>query len=174
MHIEKMSSKIRALPFILFGLFIIAPLSLATCERNALWKDDFTLWTDIVHKSKGKARAYYNLGAAYHDEKGLLDEAITYYRTALTIEPDYASVHNDLGDALRDKGLLEPAIIEYKTALRLKPAYPKAHNNLGIVYCRQGKFDEAIRELKMALRLNPEYAEARNNLEDIYNMKGLK
>lgn len=162
------------LSFIAIAILIALPFSFTTYRRNAAWKDDFNMWTDAAYKSATKARAYYNLGAAYHDEKGSLDQAIIYYNKALSIEPNYAGVHNDLGDALRDKGMLESAIAEYQTALRLKPDYPKAHNNLGIVYSRQEKLDEAIREFRMALRLNPEYAEARNNLEDIYKVKGLK
>lgn len=166
-------TKLNTLLFtIILFLFIVIPVLLATYKRNALWKDDITLWTDTLHKSETKARAYYNLGAAYHDDKGLLDEAITYYKKALAIEPNYAGAHNDLGDALRDKGLLESAIMEYQTALRLKPAYPKTHNNLGIVYSMQDRFDEAIREFELALRLKPDYADAHNNLGNVYYKKG--
>ena len=170
-HISLIQLNTLLFPIILF-LFIVIPVLLATYKRNALWKDDITLWTDTLHKSETKARAYYNLGAAYHDDKGLLDEAITYYKKALAIEPNYTGAHNDLGDALRDKGLLESAIMEYQTALRLKPSYPKAHNNLGIVYSMQGRFDEAIREFEIALKLKPDYAEAHNNLGNVYYQEG--
>ncbi|MBI5875849.1 MAG: tetratricopeptide repeat protein [Deltaproteobacteria bacterium] len=169
-----MDIKRISLSFIALAILIAIPFSFTAYKRNTIWRDDFTMWTDTAYKSAAKARAYYNLGAAYHDEKEALEQAIIYYNKALSIEPNYAGIHNDLGDALRDKGMLESAIAEYHTALRLKPDYPKAHNNLGVVYYRQGNFDEAIREFRMALRLNPEYADARNNLEDIYKMEGLK
>lgn len=168
---KKAQFKISALFFV---FFIIAPLSLATCKRNAIWQDDFTMWTDALNASRGKARTYYNLGAAYHDEKGSPDEAIIYYKKALSIEPNYAGVHNDLGDALRDKGLLNEAILEYRTALSLKPVYPKAHNNLGIAYAMRGNPDEAIQEFETALRLMPDNPDIRNNLEKAYRDKALQ
>src|SRR3989304_3687034 len=172
-HLTLTNLKTLLFPIIL-SLFIGIAVLLATYKRNALWKDDITLWTDTLYKSETKARAYYNLGAAYHDDKGLLDEAITYYKKALAIEPNYTGVHNDLGDALRDKGLLESAIMEYQTALRLKPAYPKAHNNLGNVYYQEGRLDNALEEFRIAFKLKPDDSDIYNNLQNIYKIKGLK
>src|SRR3990167_412280 len=168
-------TKLNTLLFpIILSLFIVTPVLLATYKRNALWKDDITLWTDTLHKSETKSRAYYNLCAAYHDDKGLLDEAIKYYKKALAIEPNYTGAHNDLGDALRYKGLLESAIMEYQTALRLKPSYPKAHNNLGNIYYQEGRLDNALEEFRIALKLKPDDSDIYNNLKNIYKIKGLK
>lgn len=133
-----MDIKRTSLSFIALAILTALLFSFTAYRRNAAWKDDFTMWTDAAYKSAAKARAYYNLGAAYHDEKGALDQAIIYYKKALSIEPNYAGVHNDLGDALRDKGMLESAIAEYQTALRLKPGYPKARNNLEDIYKMKG------------------------------------
>lgn len=147
-------------------ILIIMTLLLATAayRRGMIWRSDFILWNDAVKKSGAKARPHYNLGAAYHDEKGLLPEAIKNYEKALTIHPYYPSIYNDLGDALRDSGMLQRAIASYKTALYLKPFYPKAHNNLGVAYHKNRLLGKAVEEFKIAIKQMPDYPEPYYNL----------
>ena len=143
---------------------IVTALAAVAYWRNTVWRDDFTLWSDVVFKSGAKARAYYNMGAAYHDEKGLLDKAIENYKAALSVEPYYAGIHNDLGDALRDSGMMEEAVKEYETAVRLRPFYPKTHNNLGVAYLKMGDLEKAVFEFKLAIQQMPVYPEPYYNM----------
>ena len=55
---------------ILFGLLItlIAVLSLVSYKRNQVWKNELTLWNDVVGKSPHKARAYLSRGFAYFNQ----------------------------------------------------------------------------------------------------------
>jgi protein O-mannosyl-transferase len=50
-----------------------------------------------------------------------LDEAILHYRLVITIRPDHAQAHNNLGVVLEEKGDFGPAAEHYKLALQLKP-----------------------------------------------------
>jgi len=43
-------------------------------------------------------RAHYDLGNIYY-ERGVFDEAIAQYETALAINPNFAEAHNNLGNA---------------------------------------------------------------------------
>jgi tetratricopeptide (TPR) repeat protein len=87
------------------------------------------------------------------------DEAITEFKKAIKINPNYADAHNYLGLAYSKKGMLDKAISEYKKAIKIKPDYALAHLNLGVVYDNKGMVDEAISEYKIAISINPDFAE---------------
>jgi tetratricopeptide (TPR) repeat protein/serine/threonine protein kinase len=99
--------------------------------------------------------------------------AVEYYRAALAVRPQNASVHSSLGIALYNKGLLDEAIAAFKEAIRLKPDYALAHNNLGNALRDKGLLDEAIAAFNEAIRLKPDYALAHNNLGNALRDKGL-
>jgi len=155
-------------------LATVFPLDIATYKRNLVWKDEVTLWEDVVRKSPRKARAHNNLGVYYHYMRGWLNEAIMEYETALKLKPDYAEAYYNRGNAYRSQGRLDEAIQEYRTALKLKTDYAEAYNNLGSVYYIQRRFDEGIKEYITALRLKPDYPDAHYNLGLAYTEKGLK
>jgi superkiller protein 3 len=52
------------------------------------------------------------------------------YEQALRINPDDASAHYNLGNALQQIGQLPEAIEQYQQALQIKPDYADARNNL--------------------------------------------
>ena len=136
----------RVVGLIAIGVLVII-LSVATYQRNLIWKDELSLWTDVVQKSPNKARGHNNLGVAYQMQ-GRIDEAIQEYKTALTLKSDYADPHNNLGFAYQGLGRLDEAIQEYKTALTLNPQYTKAYSNLGFAYLEQGRIPEALSAFK--------------------------
>jgi tetratricopeptide (TPR) repeat protein len=104
-----------------FVFFLIAVTALFTAyNRNLVWKDDTTLWEDVVRKSSEKERGHNNLGNSY-SELGRTAEAIEEYREALRLKPDYVDAHNNLGTAYAMQGRIDEAIGEYKQALRLTP-----------------------------------------------------
>ena len=152
-----------------FIILLIFLFSYWTYERASVWRGQFPLWMDAAKKSPYKARPHNALGYAYEYNKGMLDEAISEYKHALAINPNYFKAHNNLGVAYAKKGMLDEAISEYKKTLAIKPRYVDAHNNLGVAYSRKGMFDEAIAEYKRALSLKPRYPEAHFNLGNAYD-----
>jgi len=60
--------------------------SFGTYQRNIIWKDDLTLWQDVVKKSPYKSRSYVNLGIAY-DRIGFPKKAIKEYQRAIRLNP---------------------------------------------------------------------------------------
>ena len=97
-------------------------------------------------------------------QRGQNDVAIDLIGRALSIRPDYAEAHNNLGNAFKSQGELVEAIAHYKRALSLKPDYAEAHNNLGTALKAQGELVRAVASYEHALALKPNYAEALNNL----------
>ncbi len=136
-------------------IILILLLSAGTYKRNLVWKNAYTLWSDVVQKSPNKARPRNYLGLAYF-EKGLLDEAIIQYKECLSIDPSFANAHNNMGRAYFDKGLVDQAITDFQNAIRIKPSHADAHYNLGVAYGEKGLINQAFREMRLGQKLMSE------------------
>ena len=97
---------------------------------------------------------------------------IGLYEHMLTITPNAAPLHNNLGGVLQSQGRLDEAINCYRKALRNQPNNYETHSNLGSALKEQGKFDEAIDHLRTALKIKPDYANAHNNLGSVFKAQG--
>jgi len=91
-------------------------------------------------------------------------DTVSLFEHMLTLTPNAAQVHNDLGIELRSLGRTDEAISHYQQALKLKRDYAEAHNNLGLAFYSLGRMDEAINEYREAVRIKPDYSQAYNNL----------
>ena len=127
---------------------------LATLERNpAAWV------------------AMNNLGVALNAE-GRHEEAVQWFRKALTSWPVYPEAHSNLGVALVALGRSREAVTHYEEALRVWPNYARAHNNLATALAGLGDTGGAIRHYEIALTLQPDFAEAHNNLAQVLSRMG--
>lgn len=48
-------------------------------QRNHVWKDDLSLWSDAIKKSPGKARPHDYMGIAKYKSR-LIDDAIKHHK----------------------------------------------------------------------------------------------
>jgi tetratricopeptide (TPR) repeat protein len=117
----------------------------------------------LLSPTRMRAITETNLGAALH-EAGRFDEAVTHYRRAADLQPDYAPAYNNLGVTLRAQGRVDEAIAAYEQGLRLNDAYPDLHYNLANALIEQNRSGEAARHLRVALEAMPGSAAAHNNL----------
>jgi tetratricopeptide (TPR) repeat protein len=152
-------------------VFVVAALTVATHARNGVWKDEITLWQDVVNKSPNKPRGYNSLCRAY-DNKKLPSKATEQCRIAIQLDPGYAKAYNNLGMAYASQGFIDKAIEQYNTALKIVPEYAIAYNNLGVAYMHKGLTDLAIQQYQTALALKPYLPEAHNNLGTAYMAHG--
>lgn len=132
----------------------------ATHMRNEIWKDETSLWEDVVRKSPNKPRGFVNLGKAYLED-GRLDSAISCLHTSLMLDPENAFAHNTLGLAYVQLNEIETGKIYYREALRLDPDYEEAMFNLGIAHLEEGLNDIARNEFAAVLSMNPYQHQAR-------------
>jgi predicted O-linked N-acetylglucosamine transferase (SPINDLY family) len=95
------------------------------------------------------------------EDAGKLEEACALYREALSLAPQSARAHLNLGIALQALGDDVGAIARYKQALVLEPANPYAGYNFGKLRYERGAHGEAEQLLRRALRSRPEFPEAR-------------
>ena len=95
---------------------------------------------------------------------GRIDEAISDYRHALALNPNYAYAFANLGAALLAQGKYDEAIEMCETALRLRPDLAETHASLAAALWNRGRADESILHNRKALELNPELIDPRLNL----------
>jgi Flp pilus assembly protein TadD len=142
---------------------VAVALATESRARNADFGSDVSIWTDTVAKVPHNPRAQLNLGVALAAHGNLLP-AITHYRKALALRPEYAEAHRGLGLALVGLGRMEEAEAHFREVIRLKPDSMEAYNNLGNIVAGRGRKKEAVGLYETALRLKPENADTHNNL----------
>ena len=99
-------------------------------------------------------------------------EAVVALRQAVTLAPNNAFSHLNLGTALYETGNAAGALAEFREATRLSPDLAKAHFGIGIVSEAAGRDTEAIDAFVAAVKYDPDYAEARLSLGDALRRNG--
>jgi len=97
---------------------------------------------------------YHNLGVAFA-EKGDYDRAISCYKKAAMMKPDFYQAYEQWGIALNAQGRTQQAIEKYKKVIELKPDSFKAYCNIGLILEHRGELEEAVKLYRKALAVNP-------------------
>ena len=103
-------------------------------------------------------------------EERKYEEAISYYKEAMELEPNHPEVYNKIGAAMFAQKKFDLAEKYYLKALRIDPNLLNAQNNIGIVYFYQGNASKALKHYAKGFAENPdfaEYAEAYINVGNI-------
>lgn len=149
---------------VFFLSVVVIVLTSLTYQRNSVWQNNYTLWSDVANKSQNKAGPYIELGLVRLEE-AKPREAILYFEEALKREPDNYLAYLNIGNAYDRLGILDKAISAYQRTIDLQPEFDDGHYNLGRVYFKKDMFSEAIKEFQIALSLNPLNYDARINLD---------
>ena len=110
----------------------------------------------------------FNIRGACFADLGQLDVAVTNYKEAISIQPDYAKAHFNLAGSLHDLGQLKAAVKSYKKTLEIEPNYAEAFNNLGNVFQELEQGDSAVQSYKRALEIKPDYVAAQYSLGNTF------
>ena len=154
----------------LFSLFITV-YSVQTWNRITVWKDDRSLYSDLVNKNPRFYFGYYLMGDVEKKEGHIL-EALNDYTKAIELNPEHEDSHYNRGVINDEIGNTKLAIQDYCNAIRLNPKQPDSYNNRGWDYFQLGNINSAMQDYNKAIQLNPSYAEAYNNRAWVYDQSG--
>lgn len=116
--------------------------------------------------------ATYGIGSVYLTT-GDFENAETYLRKTLTIEPAHEFALNALGYLYAQQGIrLDEAEALIKRALKKAPTNGAYLDSLGWVFFKQGKIDEAVTTLENANQQAPNNVEILMHLGDAYLKNG--
>ena len=106
------------------------------------------------------------------EQAGRMAEAARHYQGVLELEPDYAEVHNNLGNVLARGNVLAPAEEHLRRAIELKPQFDLAHHNLANVLFHRDNVGEAIHEYRKSVELAPQHPGYRYSLGSAWLRQG--
>ncbi|HET7711697.1 MAG TPA: tetratricopeptide repeat protein, partial [Thermoanaerobaculia bacterium] len=101
-------------------------------------------------------------------------EAKDAYQRALSLDPDFADAHVNLGRLLHEEGSPLAAETHYRRALAIEPRHDIAAFNLGVALEDLGRIREAAEAYRHALELDDRNADAHYNLAGVLERRGEK
>ena len=120
---------------------------------------------DLVRENSAAAEKHFYLAKLLHHQ-GYGQEAISEYRRAVEIAPNFSEAHNNLGMALAKLGVVDEAIAHLRRALELKLLDNRYETQfqLGAVFAAKGDLKEAARYFTASAATNPAFVPAHFNL----------
>lgn len=151
---------------------VLIPAMLAgTVSRNADWRDETTLWTDIARKSPLKGRAWLGMASLCPDDP---EKAAGFLRRGLSVHPGNASLHTSLGVALLRLRRPAEALEQFQRAMALSGPTADAWNNIGAACFRMHDMAGALNAFERALQSDPCNFNARRNTMMLYSQRNLR
>ncbi len=133
---------------------LIMGLGLLTARHTLAFRDEPTLWRDVLAKNDSAWIAHNNLGLA-HLHQGDYQSAITRFQSVLSLRPDHSNAPINLALALEKTGNIEEARRWYQEGLQRNFLNPLAINEVGNFFARQGEAQKAVICYRQALALRP-------------------
>ena len=161
----------RKIVLIVSAVIVLSGFTAKTFFQASHWENGITLFENAVKVTKNNYKSQNNLGTALSSVD--IDKAISHYKAALRMKPDYAVALYNLGNVLIKKGKVDEAIDHYQKALHIKPDYVEVLNNLANVLFVQGKPNEAISQYREIVKTYPEDADAHYNLAYMLSAQGM-
>jgi tetratricopeptide (TPR) repeat protein len=112
-----------------------------TLRRNRVWKDDPTLYADMLVKVPLSAKAHYDF--SFDAQRREPAAARANLRRAVEIFPRYYDAWALLGKLMWDDGKLDEAVHDYRRSVEIFPHYENGRWGYARVLEESGKLEEA-------------------------------
>ena len=144
--------------------------ALAFIHQGQLQKAE-AVYRKLIQQGIRSHLVFGNLGAVCI-KQGRGQEAITFLKEALAIQPDFPDALANLGYVSQQRGNFQDAIDFCRQALAIKSNNPEALCTLGNALQKQGDLNAAIDTYRKALVFKPDYCDALFNLGDTLQQHG--
>jgi len=153
LNLKLISPAIAAALVVVFGVACIL--------QNRVWRDELSLYRNCVEVEPKSPAARTSLSHAYFDA-GMPREADTEGRTALELDPQFASAHLNLSYYASRTGRLDRAIEYLEEGVSKIPETPMTrfrlatmYLNLGLLYAQQKNFARGEENLLKSIEIWP-------------------
>ncbi len=155
------------------ALLALAALAAVSFARTGDWRDEETLYRRSLLRDGHNWLVARYLGVTLV-EKGRLEEAVPYLRTAVLDRPrdprlrrELASAYLALGAGKGEEGRLAEALAALSAAEEMDSGLPGLQYNLGVALAHLGREGEAAAHLGRALAQDPADEEAARLLKEV-------
>ncbi|MBF0386690.1 MAG: tetratricopeptide repeat protein [Candidatus Omnitrophica bacterium] len=124
-----------------------------TFQRNKVWRNDLTLWTDALAKAPHKSRTLLNAGDA-NIRYGYPERGLKLFQQAKALYPRDPFVARAMGSYYFNRGEFRNAASEYANAVRLEPAHLDTNHYLALSFEHSGNHAQALKVYDQALTVN--------------------
>jgi protein O-mannosyl-transferase len=170
-EIDKRKESARRPVAVIVSLFIIVFLAM-TWDRCETWKNDETLWTDVIEKHPSASPMPYNNRATWFNARKQWDNSISDCSKAIAIAPRESIAYSNRGLAYMSLGDFKKAIADLSFAVQIRPDFANAWANRGIAFLNTQAWDRAVADLTKALELNPRDADSYVNRGIAFDNQG--
>ncbi len=144
--------KIHIKIIFLASALVVITFSVYSHNRNKIWKNEYSFWTDVVNQPPVKARPYRFLGIQYM-YKEQYSEAIELFDKSIELSPDRWQEHSIKGFAYTALKEYEMAIEQYSQCILLQPSNAEHYINRASLFLKMNKLEEGKSDLDMAKSL---------------------
>ncbi len=151
---------------VIFGSVIFVVLTYLAWVQAGKWKNNESIYQYVLEIDPDNKLALHNYAVDINQKAKKLvrernfEEAYIKWNQAIKLDPQFAALKVDLGNALAAQGKLEKAEEQYRFALKIQPEDALTLANLGSVLIRKGKIEEAMEKFDHALNIKPNFFEA--------------
>lgn len=135
---------------------------------NGNFDEALKVFHNVIENGQNSPDAYFYI-AFVHQLKGENLKAVSFYRSAIELDPTNVNAYINLGCALRDIDKFIEAEKIFHIALKIDPANASIYNNLSILKAYFGLFHEAIELCKKSISLNQHFVDAYINIANAYD-----
>jgi tetratricopeptide (TPR) repeat protein len=161
---------------LLISAFVIF-FSVSSYARCGIWKNDITLWNDVINQYEKVPSAYLNRGIAYARENNY-DKAIEDISKAIQLDMNNTNAFNNGAKAYYNRGNMyaserkfDMALKDFDKCIELNPKYKQAYFNRGNIYSDRQEYGQAMADFSKAIELDPGEAKPYLNRGFIYGIR---
>jgi tetratricopeptide (TPR) repeat protein len=148
---------------VLAATTLLGAFAWISVDRSRVWRDEISLFSDLVRTTPELVSPHYNLGSAYL-AKGRHAEAIEELEQAVRMLPEAWRYHTNLGLAYLGAGREVDALRAEQRAVEIDPGAHEAWDNLGLVLTVMGRWEAAIAACRRSIAIRGDNPVPRLNL----------
>ncbi|XP_063635833.1 protein O-mannosyl-transferase Tmtc3 isoform X1 [Cydia splendana] len=180
-HGWRLAAKKHAKTAVAALIFILFAFSIKTYVRNWDWKTEYSIFASGLRVNRNNAKLYNNVGHALEAD-GRYTEALEFFNTAVSVQPDDVGAHINVGRTYNHLGKYQEAEEAYMKAksllpkakpgesyqARIAPNHLSVFLNLASLISRNAtRLEEADMLYRQAISMRADYTRAYINRGDI-------
>jgi Flp pilus assembly protein TadD len=148
-----------------YALAVVALVAagVRTWTRNPVWRDTGTVIRSLATDHPESFRVQWMRGDELR-RAGRFDDAVPFFRSAVSLVPYHYQLRNELGQLLVQAGRPDQAVAEFSAARDAVPELPDAAIRLVDALLRGDRVDEAVHAGRAAVKRFPEHRGAHHQL----------